>query len=44
MLNQGVIHTYFTWNKCRRRILIGSPDIVSKRNIIREYCNKLIRR
>lgn len=42
-LNHGVIHTYLILNASRKSIFSGSPTMVSQKNIMIEYCSKLMR-
>src|ERR1041385_7967892 len=41
-LNQGVIHTYLMLKSSLTAIFIGRAIIVSMKNCMSEYCNKLI--
>ena len=42
-LNHGVIQTYLICHKSRRKIFNGSATMVSRKNIMTEYCSRLMR-
>ncbi len=42
-LNHGVIHTYLICHASRRSIFAGSATMLSRKNIMMEYCSRLMR-